>query len=98
MERLHQDSDKATPIIFVLSSGADPTNSIFDFARKKGMFDKLKSISLGQGQGKKAEMLIENGKEEGHWVFLANCHLAKSFMPRLEVLVEELGDDDETKY
>ena len=87
MEAVFQDSDKITPIIFVLSSGADPTGQLFKFAEEKGMQDKLTYISLGKGQEKKAGDLIEMGKYHGNWVLLQNCHLAKSFMSQLETYV-----------
>lgn len=49
MENIHADSDVSTPIIFVLSTGADPTQTVLNFAKLRGMEDNLKSISLGQG-------------------------------------------------
>jgi len=33
-------------------------------------------ISLGQGQGMKAEKLIHEYSQRGGWVLLENCHLA----------------------
>jgi hypothetical protein len=39
-------------MIFILSTGADPTSSLIKFATEKGK--TLTVISLGQGQGKKA--------------------------------------------
>ena len=43
-------------------------------------------VSLGRGQGPKAESLIQKAQIlKGRWVFLQNCHLAASFMPRLQV-------------
>ena len=43
-------------------------------------------VSLGRGQGPKAEDLIHKAQIlKGRWVFLQNCHLAASFMPRLQV-------------
>lgn len=47
MEKIHADSDVSTPIIFVLSQGADPTATVLNFAKQRGMEDNLKSISLG---------------------------------------------------
>lgn len=41
------DSTCLTPLIFILSSGADPRDPIEDLARELGMFDKFKPISLG---------------------------------------------------
>lgn len=41
------DSVSTSPIIFVLSPGADPMSYLFDLAKKEGMFEKLKILSLG---------------------------------------------------
>lgn len=79
MEMLHADSDRKTPIIFVLSQGADPTTQVMKFSKDRKV--PMPVISLGQGQGRKAEKLIQSGKQRGEWVLLQNCHLARSWMP-----------------
>ena len=38
-----------------------------------------------------ATKLLEAGMKEGHWVFLANCHLMTSWLPKLAKLVEGLA-------
>lgn len=43
-----------------------------------------------QGQAPVATKLIDEGVQEGHWVFLANCHLMTSWLPALEKIVESL--------
>ena len=78
------DSSNITPIIFVLSPGADPIAYLNSLAEKKGMKEKLKAISLGRGQGVKAEKLIQEAQAAGFWVCLQNCHLSASWMPELE--------------
>lgn len=70
MAEIYNDSDVKTPIIFVLSTGADPTSLILTFADKTKMRDQLRPISLGQGQGSKAKDLMNKGMREGYWVFL----------------------------
>ncbi|KAK8888171.1 hypothetical protein M9Y10_039235 [Tritrichomonas musculus] len=87
-----QDSGPTTPIIFILSSGTDPAQDVQNFATQQGFLDKLKSLSLGQGQGEKAAEMIENGRQEGFWVVLQNCHLATSWMPKLEEILQSLHD------
>lgn len=37
--------------------------------------------------------LIKNGQKEGHWIFLANCHLLLSWMPQLDKIVELMQND-----
>lgn len=87
MEILFKDLSVYTPLIFVLSQGADPTSTLFKFAEEKGFMEKLFPISLGQGMGPRAEKLINTAMAEGQWVSLQNCHLAKSWMGALELIV-----------
>lgn len=83
-----QDSLPTTPIIFVLTPGSDPISNLMTLAKAKGMHDRLKSISLGQGQGPEAAALIDEGQRSGNWVCLQNCHLYTSWMPELEKIQE----------
>eukprot|EP00668_Euglena_longa_P033659 GGOE01043258.1.p1 GENE.GGOE01043258.1~~GGOE01043258.1.p1 ORF type:complete len:629 (+),score=195.85 GGOE01043258.1:40-1887(+) len=85
----YRDSDCCGPLLFILSPGADPMHDLLKFAETMKMSRKMHSISLGQGQGRKAEMLIQEGRERGSWVLLQNCHLAVTWLPTLETLVEQ---------
>jgi len=82
------DSTTRTPIIFVLSPGADPMTYLLTLASDTGMRDRLKMISLGQGQGPIAQRMIEAARDTGDWVCLQNCHLAASWMQELERILE----------
>ena len=81
------------PIIFILSSGADPTATFLKFADEMGFGKKLDAVSLGQGQGPLAEKMLTEGQDRGSWVLLQNCHLCVSWMPTLERLVEALDPE-----
>jgi hypothetical protein len=43
-----QDSAPLTPIVFVLSTGADPTLYLYNLAREMNFLERLRMISLGQ--------------------------------------------------
>ncbi|KAL6445588.1 hypothetical protein ACFW04_000847 [Cataglyphis niger] len=85
------DSVAQTPLIFVLSPGVDPTGILMQLADSQDMSDKFTTLSLGQGQAPIATSMIEIGAKEGFWVFLANCHLSLSWMPKLDKIVDVLG-------
>uniref|UniRef100_A0A8C0VRC6 Dynein axonemal heavy chain 1 n=1 Tax=Cyanistes caeruleus TaxID=156563 RepID=A0A8C0VRC6_CYACU len=83
-----KESTATTPLVFVLSPGTDPAADLYKFAEEMKFTQKLSAISLGQGQGPRAEAMLHNAMEQGNWVFFQNCHLAPSWMPSLERLIE----------
>ncbi|XP_018331814.1 dynein heavy chain 1, axonemal-like [Agrilus planipennis] len=90
---MFKEASPTVPLIFVISAGTDPAADLYKFADKMKMAKRMFSISLGQGQGPRAEEMIHSGKEVGTWVFFQNCHLAPSWMPRLDRLVETINPD-----
>lgn len=62
------DSSVTMPLIFILSTGSDPNKDMLQLAEELGVADSMKSIALGDGQGKLAEGMISRGVETGDWV------------------------------
>nr|XP_008509230.1 PREDICTED: dynein heavy chain 2, axonemal-like isoform X3 [Equus przewalskii] len=94
MKLVMEDSTPRTPLIFILSPGVDPTSALLQLAEHTGMAQRFHALSLGQGQAPIAARLLREGVIQGHWVFLANCHLSLSWMPNLDKLVEQLQVED----
>ena len=86
LRKVLSDSLPEQPLLFLCSSGADPTNSLLQLSRDTN--NNVRTVSLGQGQGPVAEGHLSAGMQGGDWVLLQNCHLSVSFLPRLEELVE----------
>ena len=75
---------------------SDPTAALLKFAEERGR--RVEVVSLGQGQGPVAQRWIDEGVQEGFWVVLQNCHLAKSFLPQLELICEQQLQGDKVHY
>uniref|UniRef100_A0A8C5PPT1 Dynein heavy chain n=1 Tax=Leptobrachium leishanense TaxID=445787 RepID=A0A8C5PPT1_9ANUR len=96
MKCSYMDSTPSTPLIFILSPGADPLELLRKFAEEQGMTGmNLQTISLGQGQGPIARKMVEKAAEDGTWIILQNCHLATSWLAELEQICEEVISDPE---
>ncbi len=87
----YNDSNCCIPLVFILSPGSDPMAGLLRFGEDMDISgDKIQTISLGQGQGPFATAMINAALKNGSWVVLQNCHLAPSWMPSLEKIIEEI--------
>jgi hypothetical protein len=90
-EAVYEESSSATPIFFILFPGYSPSKEMEIFANKRGYSvenGKLCLISMGEGQEKPAEAVLDKYTREGGWVFLDNVHLMQGWIPTLERKLE----------
>ena len=88
LQSCFEDSTAQTPMIFILSTGSDPTKAFHNFAEANNFTRKVQIVSLGQGQGVVAARMIAEAQMQGTWVLLQNCHLAVSWMDELQQICE----------
>jgi dynein heavy chain len=93
LEDVWNDADKYTPVILLLTPGADPTTALQDLSKKKGA--KIFSVSMGEGQEKHARKCIVDGVETGGWALLQNCHLGLGFMNEMDENIKEQKKKEE---
>lgn len=91
---IYRQSTSTTPIVFILSPGADPSFDVFKLGEFMGYKPgtKLKYMALGQGMGPKAAEFIEQGATRGLWIMLQNCHLLPRWLKTLEKILEKITD------
>ena len=92
LDSIFTETSSRTPILFILTPGIDPFINLKKLSENFGI--KLENVSLGQGQGPLAKRLIGEAMNEGSWIVLQNCHLAKKFMKPLEKECEKLKNKD----
>ena len=78
--------------------GVDPVEELIHFAERMRFRSNLWLLSLGQGQSEKAEVMIKKAVIDGKWILLQNCHLAASWMPTLERIVENYPKECSKEY
>ncbi|KAM3182244.1 hypothetical protein ACTXT7_012779 [Hymenolepis weldensis] len=77
------------PIVLIVKPGADPPAALTNFAHSADFgINKIKYLSLGQGQETAAENLFASCMARGHWLVLQNCHLLLSFTSKIEQVLE----------
>ncbi|DBA03213.1 TPA: hypothetical protein N0F65_003933 [Lagenidium giganteum] len=85
-----------TPVLYLLSAGADPTEAIELFARKKRQ--TVQSISMGEGQEIVASKAINTAMLNGSWVLLQNCHLGLEYMESMDDVLAKLKDNSSPEF
>ena len=94
--KMMTETSQSTPVFFTLFSGYSPSKEIEAIADQYGntlQNGKLTIISMGQGQEKPAEAILDKYMEEGGWVFLDNVHLMKGWLPTLERKLEVAAEN-----
>jgi dynein heavy chain len=86
VSEIWEESRPNRPILYLLTTGADPTAMIEELARKKKMLAPHVT-SMGEGQEVEAQSAIDTGFVNGQWVILSNSHLAIEYMAEMEQIL-----------
>ncbi|KAL3856163.1 hypothetical protein ACJMK2_010948 [Sinanodonta woodiana] len=90
-ESIFEQSTPVSPIVFILSPGSDPASDLVKLAERIEFGNnKIKFLSMGQGQEKVALQLLETAIARGQWLMLQNCHLLVKWLQQLEKQLEKL--------
>ncbi|KAJ3374425.1 Dynein heavy chain 10, axonemal, partial [Entophlyctis sp. JEL0112] len=90
-QNIFDQSSPTGPVVFILSPGADPQSDLQKLAETLGFGgNKLKFLSLGQGQAPIALQLLETAVARGQWLMLQNCHLLVDWLRSLEKVLEKI--------
>jgi len=99
MDEVYTETSKATPIYFVLFPGVNPYGDVENIGKKQGYTEsgeagaQLRRVSMGQGQEKVAEKVLDDFSKTGGWVYLDNIHLMSKWLPTLERKLEICSEE-----
>lgn len=88
VESVLKEMEATTPVIYLLSAGADPTDAVETLAHRKRK--GIECVSMGEGQDIVAQRAIDSATLNGSWVLLQNCHLGLSFIDGMEATILRL--------
>lgn len=83
------DASSTCPVVFLLSPGSDPMDSVRALARRSR--HSLEAVSLGEGQDGVANRVLADAAATGGWVLLQNCHLGLAFVSGLQATLKRFG-------
>lgn len=72
LKKCYEESKATTPIILILSPGADPMTELYKLSKHPSIRKRITSLSLGQGQSQRAIEAFNEAKELGAWVIMQN--------------------------
>ena len=78
-----------TPILMLVSPGADPSQTIRDMAAREVGKEKFQEIALGQGKQDTALEMVKSCQNNGCWLLIQNLHLYTHWIPKLEGVLSE---------
>jgi dynein heavy chain len=90
IEMVFDDMTCYVPVIFLLSTGADPTDSIEQLAKKRTT--SVQCVSLGEGQEPVALKAMNAAAVNGTWVLLQNCELGLDLMDKMEDVLTKMRE------
>ncbi|KAK3777975.1 hypothetical protein RRG08_038771 [Elysia crispata] len=90
-DSIFEQSSPTSPIVFILSPGSDPASDLLKLAERLDFIsNKIKFLSMGQGQEDTAIHLLLTAVSRGQWLMLQNCHLLVRWLRDLEKNLEHL--------
>ena len=93
-QQLSKDSSPRTPIMFIITPGADPSAVLEEAANKVLGSGRYQQLAMGQGQSEAALAMLNEGAEKGWWVCLQNVHLVVGWLPVIEKTLHSLQPED----
>lgn len=79
-----EESNILTPLIFILSPGVDPIETLWLFAERLGYSQSMQMVSLGADQADYVENALNRAQKQGSWICMENCHLNTEWLTSLE--------------
>jgi dynein heavy chain len=101
MQQVFDESAHNSPVFFLLFPGVNPYADVEACGIANGYKEdnpyeeghNLRRISMGQGQEKIAEKVIDDFSQTGGWVYLDNVHLMSKWISTLERKLEIAADE-----
>eukprot|EP00002_Diphylleia_rotans_P021973 TRINITY_DN428_c1_g1_i1.p1 TRINITY_DN428_c1_g1~~TRINITY_DN428_c1_g1_i1.p1 ORF type:complete len:4548 (+),score=958.95 TRINITY_DN428_c1_g1_i1:229-13872(+) len=90
MDQVYADSSSRRPILFVLTSGTEPTPLVMELAKRRQKVVRV--LSVGQGQDASNRRALLHEFAAGNWVLLQNGHTNPRFLQELDSLLARSKD------